>query len=79
MDLLRKKWHWEVGLPEYFDFPSSASFHQCSIPQAHPEFFPEGGGADPEAMNNICLILRTALRKSCQNLRVYMKLGYRKK
>jgi hypothetical protein len=38
--------------------------------QAHLEFFVERGGADPEAIYNLCLILKTVLWRLCQNLRV---------
>jgi hypothetical protein len=30
-DLCWIKWHWDRFLPEYFVFPLSVSFHQCSI------------------------------------------------
>jgi hypothetical protein len=30
-DLWSKKWHWDRFFPEYFSFPPSTSFHQCSI------------------------------------------------
>jgi hypothetical protein len=39
--------------------------------KAQPEFF-FGWGADPEAIYNFCLILKTILGKSCQNLRTYI-------
>ena len=29
-DLWWKKWHWDKFFPEYFGFPMSISFHQCS-------------------------------------------------
>jgi hypothetical protein len=30
-DLWWTKWHWDRFFPEYFGFPLSVSFHQCSI------------------------------------------------
>jgi hypothetical protein len=35
------------------------------------------GGADPEDIYNLYLILKPVLLKSCQNLRVDIYLGYR--
>jgi hypothetical protein len=49
------KWHWNRFFPEYFGFPLSVSFHQCSITQKNEKtliiFFiglcnkPQGCGA----------------------------------
>jgi hypothetical protein len=35
-----------------------------------------GGGADPGAIYNLCLILKAMLRKSCQNLQADIQSGY---
>jgi hypothetical protein len=45
---------------------------QFVLPGVHTEFFAGGGGADLQAMYNLCFILKTMLQKSCHYLPLHL-------
>jgi len=56
------------------------SMHAQNMSPSHRHiqtFFWGGGGADPEAVYKLCLILKTMFPKSYQNLWATIYVGYR--
>jgi hypothetical protein len=65
--ILRENFNFFAKVSSLFgDFIKSRDYFDLQIESgAHPQFFLGGGGADPEAIYNLCLILKIMLWKSC--------------
>jgi hypothetical protein len=67
------KCSYEEGFYVLYRFCLGSSLFVCGVKTKHRciqnFFLGGGGGAGSEAMYNLCLILKSMLRKSCQNLR----------
>jgi len=58
-------------------YSKTSPLHTCRYTQSFSLGRRGGGGGDPEAIYNLCLILRTMLWKSCKNLQAEIWLVYR--
>jgi hypothetical protein len=67
---IRSSTHWSLPGPRRWQLEGNASIECCekwleALDEPHPEFATGGEGADPEAVHNLCLILKIMLQKSC--------------